>query len=150
MRKAFDDLKRLVDFHATDTPNAIKEMAYITYWIMRRKPISLISEDEVRAMALDDIWKLRLFFINEELCVRWLAAVVFPKHHKQEIFSDLENVSEERWKCIKRYLLYAFVYRVESPKTIEAIALSLTQFPIWDLEPSIWAENSEYIRLGQA
>ena len=52
---AYDDLKRLVDFHATDTPNAIKEMAYLIYWVLRRNPISLISEDDVRSMKLAEL-----------------------------------------------------------------------------------------------
>ncbi|MDR3001828.1 MAG: hypothetical protein LBU89_11260 [Fibromonadaceae bacterium] len=38
---AIEDLKRLIDFHPTKTPNVIKEASYIAYWWLQRKPLTL-------------------------------------------------------------------------------------------------------------
>ena len=62
----FDDLLRLTNYHPTKEPNPIKEMAYIVYWLIRRKPIRLVSEDIIMDARLSDMARTRFLFINEE------------------------------------------------------------------------------------
>ena len=61
---AFDDLLRLKNYHPTTDPNPIKEMSYIVYWLLRHKPITLMTEEIVLNEKLKDIARARYLFIN--------------------------------------------------------------------------------------
>lgn len=41
----FDDIERLKKFHKTDHVNGVKIVAYLSYWLLRRKPIQLRALD---------------------------------------------------------------------------------------------------------
>lgn len=137
---AFDDLLRLTNYHPTDEPNPIKEMSYIVYWLLRRKPIRLVSEDILGEDTLSDIFKARLLFINEEFCVKLLMNAVFEGKKEKSGFSEINDEARMQLKYYKRYLLYYLVYRIDSPKSLEAMALGCTVFPIWEVNPIIWED----------
>lgn len=145
---AFDDLLRLTNYHPTDDPNPIKEMSYIVYWLVRHKPIHLVTEDIVMSEKLTDMAKARFLFINEYFGVKLLMGAVFKGKNEQEIFQDerlrvIHNEAKKQMRYYKRFLLYYLVYRLKSPKELEAMLLGCTIYPIWEVDPIIW-KNMEH------
>lgn len=143
---AFDDLARITQYHITDDPNPIKEAAYISYWFIKRKPIIVLDEDVVFNNEINDIGKMRLMFLNEEFCIKLLIGETFPDYKIRQDCALFQTKADEQIKIFKRTLLYYLVYRLESPKSLEAILLSLTIFPIWEVNPIIW-DNPEKLNI---
>lgn len=143
---AFDDLTRLKNYHPIDNPNPIKEMSYIMYWFVRRKPIRLVTEDIVNNSNLSNNAKTKLLFINETFATKSLLGSTFDKSRKIGCqFQNIDNIAEDQLLLFEQYLLYYLVYRVSSPKEIEAILLGCTIHPIWNVEPIIWNITNEDI-----
>lgn len=137
---AFDDLKRLSDYHGTSHPNPIKTMSYYCYWIVRRKPITVCNDEIFKIQRLSDRKKLKLLFCNEHVCVQLLVDAMFPGLSvtcKNEL---VHNQANRQLKKFKSYMLYYLTYRVESPKSLEAILISGTMHPIWNVEKVVWKE----------
>lgn len=136
---AYDDLLRLKDYHLTTDPNPIKEMSYIVFWFLRRKPIVLESDEEiVNNVAISEMVRTRLLFINESFCVNMLIAAAFPGQIKRDGCNQCTDEGERQLHYFKKFLLYYLIYRLESPKSLEAILLGTTIFPIWKADPVIW------------
>lgn len=140
---AFDDLRRLVSYHPTKDPNPIKEMAYIVYWLIRRKPIRLVSEDVVMNEKLSEIARTRFLFINEEFGVKLLMNAAFIGKKEKNVCAHIHTEAEKQLKYYKRFLLYYLVYRMDSAKSLEAIMLGCTIHPIWEVDPVIWSDPKE-------
>lgn len=140
---AFDDLLRLTNYHPTKEPNPIKEMAYIVYWLMRRKPIRLVSEDVVMNEKLSDMARTRFLFINEEFGVKLLINAAFIGKKEKSVCAHVHNEAERQLKYYKRFLLYYLVYRMDSAKSLEAMMLGCTIHPIWEVDSVIWSEPKE-------
>lgn len=136
---AFDDLMRLKDYHVTTDPNRLKEMSYIVFWFLRHKPISLEDESVVYCEKLNDIAKARLLFVNESFCIKLLVGAAFPGNTKRTNCVACVSEGDTQLKYFKKFLLYYLVYRVDSPKSIEAILMGTTIFPIWEVDPVIWS-----------
>lgn len=140
---AFDDLLRLINYHPTKTPNPIKEMSYIVFWLIRKKPIRLVSEDIVTNSNLSNIARAKFLFINEEFGVKLLINAAFAGKRKKEECSFIHDEAQKQLKYYKRFLLYYLVYRMDSPKALEAMVLGCTIHPIWEVDPVIWSEPKE-------
>lgn len=140
---AFDDLLRLINYHPTKEPNPIKEMAYIVYWLVRRKPIRLVSEDVVMNENLSDMARTRFLFINEEFGVKLLFNAAFIGKKEKSICAHAHNEAERQLKYYKRFLLYYLVYRMDSAKSLEAMMLGCTIHPIWEVDSVIWSDPKE-------
>lgn len=140
---AFDDLLRLTNYHPTKEPNPIKEMAYIVYWLMRRKPIRLVSEDIVMSEKLSDMARTRFLFINEEFGVKLLINAAFIGKKEKRVCAHVHNEAERQLKYYKRFLLYYLVYRMDSAKSLEAMMLGCTIHPIWEVDSVIWSDPKE-------
>lgn len=135
---AFDDLKRLKEFHSTKNPNPIKIMAYYVFWIIKRKPISMLNEGILEESKLSDTKKLKLLFCNEHYCVQLLIDAIFPDLKEDCGNEKIYTHATLQLKKFKRYMLYYLTYRLDSPKSLEAILLSATMHPIWHIEEVIW------------
>ena len=60
----FTDISRLKHFHQAKHINSLKVISYETYWLLRRKPIQILVEDETSdAMA----------FLNEKFVFSRIA-----------------------------------------------------------------------------
>lgn len=140
---AFDDLLRLTNYHPTNEPNPIKEMSYIVFWLVRHKPIRLVSEEIVLNEKLSDLARTRFLFINEEFGVKLLMNAAFTGKKEKSACSFMHDEAERQIKYYKRFLLYYLVYRLESPKSLEAMLLGCTIHPIWEVDPVIWSEPKE-------
>lgn len=140
---AFDDLLRLTDYHPTKYPNPIKKMSYIVYWLMRHKPIRLVSEEIVTNEKLSDMARTRFLFINEEFGVKLLINSAFIGKKEKQVCEHIHDEAEKQLKYYKRFLLYYLVYRMDSPKALEAMILGCTIHPIWEVDPIIWSDPKE-------
>lgn len=136
---AFDDLMRLKDYHLTTDPNRLKEMSYIVFWILRHKPITLETEEIVLNTKINDIGRARLLFINESFCIKLLIGATFPSAREKANCQACSAEGKRQLQYFKKFLLYYLVYRVDSPKSIEAILLGTTIFPVWEVDPVIWS-----------
>ena len=56
----FEDIERLKNFHKVEHINSIKLMAYTIYWILRRKPIQILSNDK-NLQYINERFALALF-----------------------------------------------------------------------------------------
>lgn len=135
---AFDDLNRLKEYHDTKYPNPIKIMAYYVYWIVKRKPITIINEDILLDARLSGTKKSKLLFCNEHYCIQLILDAIFPRLSKNCANKKIHTYAEAQLIKFKRYMLYYLTYRLESPKSLEAIMLSATMHPIWQVEKIIW------------
>ena len=135
---AFDDLLRLKNYHPTEEPNPIKEMSYIVYWLVRHKPIRLVSEDVIYNTQLSEIARTRLLFINEEFGVKLLINAAFEGGIEQERCKHMQVVGQSQIKYYKQFLLYYLTYRMDSAKSLEEIMLGCTIHPVWEVNSVIW------------
>lgn len=140
---AFDDLMRLKEYHLTTNPNRLKEMSYIVFWLLRRKPITLDPETIVSNSKLSDLLRVRLLFINESFCINLLLGATFPGPVPRENCTLCVEEGNRQLNYFKKFLLYYLVYRADSPKSIEAILMGTTIFPIWDVDPIIWSPQRD-------
>lgn len=135
-----DDLNRITDYHIqTKFPNCVKEMAYLTYWIARRKPI-VITEDSLlndECFAEDIAW-FRLMHINEYFCTLLVKGAMFPGTKRGITEDNLFNKGIEQMEIFEKFLLYYFVYRLDSPKELEAIMLGTTMIPSYEVPDHVW------------
>lgn len=105
----FVDIYRLKEFQDIEKTHDSKIYSYLSYWILRHKPIQ-ISSDGMESEV----------FINERFVTELLRSYLFNNpsdvsilHNKQE---DVDNFLET--------LLYYFKYREYSAKNIEMIILA--------------------------
>lgn len=52
----------------------------------------------------------------------------------------IHDEAEKQMRYFKRFLLYYLVYRLKSPKELEAMMLGCTIYPIWEVDPIIWMD----------
>lgn len=101
----FADIDRLKNFHNIEKINFIKVHAYSAYWLLRRKPIQIMKEDDDTELA----------FINENFVASYLLqflrgdsrGVVIKKNDRLEYDEFIEN------------LKYVLRYRMVTPQMLE-------------------------------
>lgn len=103
----FADVDRLKNFHNIEKINFIKVHAYSAYWLLRRKPIQIISDNEDTELA----------FINENFVASYLLqflrgdnrGVVIKKNDRLEYDEFVEN------------LKYVLRYRMVTAQMLETV-----------------------------
>lgn len=140
---AYDDLFRLTDYHPTETPTSLKTVSYITYWLIRRKPLLIPEKYEDIVTVDNETFKTRgrmhILFINEYFASNLLLNTIFKRKKilKQTTSDELE-VANKQLEIFQGFLFYTLVYRVDTPKYIEATMLACTIHPVWEVDPDIW------------
>lgn len=140
---AYDDLFRLTDYHPTETPNSLKTASYITYWLIRRKPLIVPKEYEdivtIDNKALKTRGRMHILYINEYFASNLLINLVFKrKNVLKGITPDEFEVANKQLEIFQGFLFYSLVYRVDTPKYIESTMLACTIRPVWEVDPDIW------------
>lgn len=69
----FTDIYRLKEFHKIEHINYIKIHAYTAYWLLRRKPLQIVVDNE------EDI---ELAFVNEKFVASYLLQFLRGEHEK--------------------------------------------------------------------
>lgn len=154
--------------HPIERPNAFKVAAYLAYWFLRHKPISVIYP---RGIDLDDIrvaagcdtdagylgWQLK--HINEAVAVDMVTSFLFDfekevctqkqcEKIKRENVIDGEpaftfDTFEQQRKIMMQKLTYYFAYRAIAPKVIEHVLEGYAFHPAWGMTGAHWATSME-------
>ena len=104
----FADIDRLKNFHHIDRVNFIKIHAYSAYWILRRKPMQIIRDDD------EDI---ELAFVNENFVASYLMRFLREDNHGVVIKKDDRMDYNEFVNNLK----YVLRYRVVTAQMIETM-----------------------------
>ena len=104
----FTDIYRLKEFHRIEHINYIKIHAYTAYWILRRKPLQIIVDNE------QDI---ELAFVNEKFVASYLLQFLRGEHEKVVI---LEKDRQDYIEFVKN-MEYFLRYRTITPQMIETM-----------------------------
>lgn len=152
--------------HLIEHPNAFKIAAYLGYWFLRHKPISILYPKEVnlnkiqvasgvQANAEHLSWQLK--HINESVAVNIVTTFIFDfdkelcnskqcnkiKNHNvcngQSAFSFVDFRHQR--KIMLQKLTYYFTYRAIAPKVIEHILEGYAFHPAWNLTGPHWNTN---------
>lgn len=103
----YSDIERLKDFHDIKHAKTDKVMAYLIYWIVRRKPIQFTGFTKLE----------RDIFVNERFaCYLLFSECVFGKVKK-----SLVGAEKVEYSNFVESLLYYFKYRQINPQTIELV-----------------------------
>ena len=104
----FTDIYRLKEFHKIEHINYIKIHAYTAYWLLRRKPLQIVVDNE------EDI---ELAFVNEKFVASYLLQFLRGEHEKVVI---LENDRQDYIEFVKN-MEYFLRYRTVTPQMIETM-----------------------------
>lgn len=107
----FVDIHRLKDFQEIDITNQIKIYSYLSFWILRHKPLQIKKNDNEQEQFV---------FINEKFTTEFLRNFIFTDSSKVVILSDDKNSIDDFLDT----MLYYFKYRDFSAKSIEMILLA--------------------------
>lgn len=102
----FEDIRRLKEFHGLKHINSVKIVAYTSYWLLKRKPLQVLSQDK------------DALYVNERFVIAYIMGF---------ISSDKGNLLTKDDKIINSFLeslLYHFKYRAISANNIELLLLS--------------------------
>lgn len=103
----FADITRLKEFHSIKHTKTDKVVAYLVYWILRRKPIQLNQDSEEEK----DI------FVNERFACDFLLGECLTENKNVQL---TEALADKLDKYID-LLLYYFKYRQYNPQVIELL-----------------------------
>ena len=149
--------------HPVEHPNAFKIAAYLGYWFLRHKPISILYPDEVDLDNIDVAsgcntdakylsWQLK--HINEAVAVNMVTSFIFDfdkelctsaqckkiKQHntyeKKPAFG-FDDFNQQRQIMLQK-MMYYFVYRAIAPKVIEHMLEGYAFHPAWCLTGAHW------------
>ena len=106
----FVDIDRLKDFQNIDKVHDSKIYAYLSFWILRHKPIQVVKVDNAK----------KLSFINENFVCCFLRSYLFSEPENVPIINNKKEIIDN----FVETLLYYFKYRDYSAKNIEIIILA--------------------------
>lgn len=102
----FEDVKRLKNFHNVDHINAIKIVSYVSYWLIRRKPIQILDNQK------------ELVDINERFVLAYIIG--FLNNSKGSLLDRHELGIES----FKESLLYFLKFRFIKANTLEIMLIA--------------------------
>lgn len=152
--------------HPVEHPNAFKIAAYLSYWFLRHKPISVLYPPNVdldKIQAASGVktdpkyisWQLK--HINESVAVNIVTAFIFDfekelcnsnqcaKLKKQNICGgkpafEFDDFNHQR-RIMMQKLTYYFTYRAIAPKVIEHMLEGYAFHPAWCLTGAHWSTD---------
>lgn len=103
----FEDVMRLKSFHKVKKINAIKVVAYTSYWLLKRKPIQVNEQ------------KKELIYINEQFVLMYI--IDFLGNDKEKGLFDYDK---KGLTSFEETLFYNLKFRNLTATTLEMIILS--------------------------
>ena len=107
----FSDIARLKEFHSIEKANEYKVFAYELHWILKRKPIQVLTDGDANE---------ELVFINEKFALTYALAFLM-----QDI--DVTQLAEQSQNIINSFIesfYYYLKYRTYTPQDLEMVFLS--------------------------
>lgn len=102
----FVDIDRLKEFHETNRVNPYKVYGYMSYWLIKEKPIQVVNSDNPD-----------LRFVNEHFVLYYINSFIL---NKTKLEDDGANAS---LLAFEKSLFYHMKYRLISPQTFELALL---------------------------
>lgn len=115
----FADIDRLKNFHRIDKINYVKIHAYSAYWLLRRKPIQIICDDD------ED---MELPFVNENFVASYLLQFL-RGDNKGVVIKKADRLYYEEFVENLKYVLR---YRMVTAQTLETILESYSAGRIFE------------------
>ncbi len=106
----FVDIDRLKPFQEIEYVNEIKIYSYLSYWILRHKPLQVYQ----------DIEDAELVFVNEDLVTELLGSFLFSEPENIPILDEKQEDVYEFLKTMKYY----FCYRSFTAQSVELLLLA--------------------------
>lgn len=106
----FVDIDRLKGFQEIERVNQIKIFSYLSFWILRHKPLQVICEKNASELS----------FVNEKMVTAFLRSYLFASPDSIPILSDNQVTIDIFIKSMEYY----FEYRDYSAKSIEIMLLA--------------------------
>ncbi len=106
----FEDIEKVKSAHDLEHTNSPKVNAYMSYWILRRHPIQLLS------MECDD----DLVFVNEKFVLSMLMSFLTQGAESK----PLNEPDRDMYKAFVNTFYYFLKFRRLDPQSIEMILLS--------------------------
>lgn len=104
----FSDIFRLKEFHDIKHTMTVKNISYLMYWFLKRKPIQMNPECKTEM----DI------FINERFaCYMIVNECLFKNAGNKQV--SLDKAGTEKFERYVELMLYYFKYRQVNPQVIE-------------------------------
>lgn len=103
----FEDIQRLKDFHRVPHINSVKLVSYMTYWLLRRKPIQVILNDA------------DVLYVNERFALAYLLEFLNDDSKTHILLRKNDGLAS-----FLESLLYYFKYRHFNAQDIEMIILA--------------------------
>ncbi len=107
----YSDIQRLKSFHGIEYPKTDKNIAYLSYWILRRKPIQIDNSVE----------KDKDIFINERFVCYMITYECLLQKQKNSGSIKLDAQSAMEYDKYVDLLLYFLKYREYSAQMIELL-----------------------------
>lgn len=104
----FADIHRMKEFHEIERTNFLKIHAYSAYWILRRKPLQIIQDNDEN---------IELAFVNENFVASYLITFMCEKKTDAVILIDDREMYDEFLNNLQYYLRY----RLVTPQVLETI-----------------------------
>lgn len=104
----FADIDRLKNFHHIDKINFIKIHAYSAYWLLRRKPIQIVADDD------ED---MELAFVNENFVSSYLLQFLRGEN-RGVVIKKADRLGYDEFVANLKYVLR---YRMVTPQTLETM-----------------------------
>ena len=119
----FEDIRRLKIFHNVKHINNVKIIAYISYWLLRRKPIQVLEQ------------KKELIYVNE----KFVLAYILDSLSREEKGNILLR-NNKGLESFRESLLYFLKYRYTSATSLEMMIMAFYSGEIYqeteiDLSP---------------
>ena len=119
----YDDVIRLKEFHNIEKINSIKVMAYMAYWILRRRPLQIeksSGEKEVERV---------LITINERFVLQYLCDYLSVVDDKKGHLFERE---EDGLNSFNDMLLYYLIYRFRDAQSLEMVLMAFFAGQIYE------------------
>ena len=110
----FADIYRLKEFHKIAKVNYIKIHAYTGYWLLKRKPIQIIAEEQNGE-------DLGLTFVNEDFVASYLVHFL-----NENLVVKIKEKNRDDYLEFYENLKYTFRYRLVTAQFIETMLEAYT------------------------
>ena len=107
----FTDIYRLKNFHEIELANDIKRVAYESKWLLRRKPIQILSSD-----VNDDAF----VYANEKFVLSYIIHELF----KERVSEDMPDKTLQRFRAFSESLFYHLKYRDVDAQVLELMMIA--------------------------
>lgn len=106
----FVDVDRLKEFQQIEKTNYSKIYAYLSYWLLRHKPIQILAAEQMEDVV----------FVNEEFVSSLIRSYLFSEPENVPILNNQRDKVDQ----FVETLFYYFQYREYSAKNIEIMLLA--------------------------